>query len=86
MTNKEVLKRYNKEDWVMREMLSYLLLSYADKLGIETPSVNPIAHIEDFMSSQTLINEKYAEESYLSHSHLYSDIIDVEYSEVLKDE
>ena len=47
MTNNEVLKNYGTEEWVVRETLSYLLMEYAEKLGVKNPS-NPVTFVIDF--------------------------------------
>lgn len=53
MTNNEVLKNYGTEEWVVREMLSYLLMEYTEKLGVETSS-NPVAFVIEFLNKETI--------------------------------
>lgn len=62
MTNNEVLKNYGTEEWVVREILSYLLMEYTEKLGVETSS-NPVAFVIEFLNKETYVYTELAEKS-----------------------
>lgn len=62
MTNKEVFENYGTEDWIMREVLCYLLMRHKDELA-KHPEVNPVGVVQEFLAEETLVNLKYAEMS-----------------------
>ena len=62
MTNNEVLKNYGTEEWVVRETLSYLLMEYAEKLGVKNP-FNPVTFVIEFLEKETYVYTELAEKS-----------------------
>lgn len=80
MTNNEVLKNYGTEEWVVREILSYLLMEYTEKLGVETSS-NPVAFVIEFLNKETYVYTELAEKSKMDSVNK-SVVIDVDGKEI----
>lgn len=80
MTNNEVLKNYGTEEWVVREILSYLLMEYTEKLGVETSS-NPVAFVIEFLNKETYVYTELAEKSKMDSVNK-SVVIDIDGREI----
>lgn len=80
MTNNEVLKNYGTEEWVVREILSYLLMEYTEKLGVETSS-NPVAFVIEFLNKETYVYTELAEKSKMDSVNK-SVVIDIDGKEI----
>lgn len=80
MTNNEVFKNYGTEEWVVREILSYLLMEYTEKLGVETSS-NPVAFVIEFLNKETYVYTELAEKSKMDSVNK-SVVIDVDGKEI----
>jgi len=78
MTNLEVFKQYNTEEWVIEQNLCFLLQKYWEehgkkaieqaKNGYTTSGMpyNPVSFVKEFMKEETLCDVKYAEKSKIS--------------------
>lgn len=78
MTNSEIFKQYNTEEWVIEQNLCFLLQTYWEeygkkaieqaKNGYTTSSMpyNPVSFVKKFMKDETLCDVKYAEQSKIS--------------------
>ena len=78
MTNSEIFKQYNTEEWVIEQNLCFLLQEYWEKYGkkaIEQAKngyitsdmpCNPVSFVKKFMKDETLCDVKYAEKSKIS--------------------
>lgn len=93
MTNAEVFKQYNTENWVIEQNLCFLLQAYWDahgqkavedaKNGSVTRSMpyNPISFVKKFMKDETLCTVEYAEKSKVSTIE-NNTVIDAEFVEL----
>ncbi len=78
MTNAEIFKQYNTEEWVIEQNLCFLLQEYWDtygkkaieqaKKGYVTSGMpyNPVSFVKKFMKDETYCDVKYAEKSKIS--------------------
>lgn len=78
MTNSEIFKQYNTEEWVIEQNLCFLLQTYWEEHGkkaIEQAKngyitsgmpYNPVSFVKKFMKDETLCDVKYAEQSKIS--------------------
>lgn len=78
MTNSEVFKQYNTEQWVIEQNLCFLLQEYWEKYGkkaIEQAKngyvtsgmpCNPVSFVKQFMKDETLCDVEFAEKSKIS--------------------
>ena len=82
MTNRDVLKEYASENWVVEEVLSYLLLKYKElvKEG-KMDSTNIVGFIKNFMKEETLVYTDFAEISKQQNLEK-SVVIDVEEKDI----
>lgn len=62
MTNHDVLKEYNTEQWVIEQTLCFMLQEYAEKLGVKNP-YNPVTFVKEFMKQETYADIALAEKS-----------------------
>jgi hypothetical protein len=78
MTNSEIFKEYNTEEWIIEQNLCFLLQKYWEvhgkeaikqaKNGYTTSDMpyNPVSFVKQFMKEETLCDVKYAEQSKIS--------------------
>lgn len=79
MTNSEIFKQYNTEEWVIEQNLCFLLQEYWEthgkkaiddaKNGYITSGMpyNPVSFVKKFMKGETLCDVEYAEKSKISN-------------------
>ncbi len=92
MTNLEVFKEYNTEQWVIEQNLYFLLQAYWEEYGkkavedakngyisSEMP-YNPVSFVKKFMKEETLCEVEYAEKSKISN--IENSIEDVDFIEL----
>lgn len=71
MTNKEVLEKYNTEQWVVEQTLCFMLMEYwekhcAERFHRSQLPENPVSFIKKFMQEETISDIEYAEQSKLN--------------------
>lgn len=78
MTNSELFKQYNTEQWVIEQNLCFLLQTYWEehgkkaiedaKNGYNTSLMpyNPVSFVKEFMKAETICAVEYAEKSKIS--------------------
>lgn len=78
MTNSEIFKQYNTEEWVIEQNLCFLLREYWEEYGkkaIEQAKngyitrdmpYNPVSFVKKFMKDETFCDVDYAEKSKMS--------------------
>lgn len=78
MTNSEIFKQYNTEEWVIEQNLCFLLQEYWEthckkavedaKNGYITSGMpyNPVSFVKEFMKDETLCDVEDAEKSKIS--------------------
>jgi hypothetical protein len=93
MTNSEIFKQYNTEEWMIEQNLRFLLQTYWDehgkkaidqpKNGYTTSSMpySPISFVKKFMKDETLCDVEYAEKSKMGTLEA-SEVITVPYTEL----
>lgn len=63
MTNREVLKEYITENFVIEEVLGYLLLEYKELIRQGKVEVNTVSFVKKFLQEESLVYVDLAEQS-----------------------
>lgn len=63
MTNREVLKEYITENFVIEEVLGYLLLEYKELIRQGKVEVNSVSFVKKFLQEESLVYVDLAEQS-----------------------
>ena len=92
MTNSEIFKQFNTEEWVIEQNLCLLLQEYWEehgkkaieqaKNGYTTNGMpyNPVSFVKKFMKEETLCEVEYAERSKMEN--LENNVIDADFAEL----
>ena len=81
MNNQEFFEQYSREPWAVEQNLCFLLLEYAEKLGVKNP-YSSVAFVKQFMKEETLVDVEFAEKSAIDRLSKQADIIDADFKEV----